>query len=1113
VRANRYRHEFRKGGEIRASPRFAAILLLCTAGAWAQFDTAAVLGTVRDPSGALMPGVAVTLRNTETGIAAAARTDAKGDYQFPTVRIGAYEVTAEHPGFAAAVVRGIVVTVNARQRVDVTLQVGAVSDKVVVTGAVELLETDSSEKGQVVDGEQIGNLPLNGRSYADLALLAPGVSESNQNGIGTSGREGAFNVNGLRNTFNNFQLDGVDNNAYGTSNQSFSSQVIQPSPDAVAEFKVQTNTYSAEYGRSGGAVINATYRSGTNQVHGSLFDFYRNTALNAVGFFKPAGGVKPSLVRNQFGGTVGGPIRRDRTFYFADYEGFRQTQKTLVYSTIPTLMQRQGILTVPVYNPFTAATYAAGSRIPMTDFARKVLNDLPEPNVPGVSSSNYQKAVPSHSVYDKFNLRLDHKWSDGLSLFTRLSQGKNNAFEAPNIAGPSGGAQNGVIHVTAQQFVAGVTDVVTTRAVLEARLGISRTHAGKHPPYMGGPSMSQLYGITGLPEEPALTGGLTPTSISGYSALGRQATNPQYQNPTLINPRASYTWSLGRQTLKFGLEFAATNTVVQDTNPLYGLDSYTAQYSRPAGRGSSSQYNLSDFMLGFRSQYELATLAVVRMRQRAYYGYVQDDFKATARLTLNIGLRYEFVTPYCEAQNRMSNFDPATASIVMAKDGSLAARALVDPDRNNFAPRFGYAYQLSRGTVLRGGYGIGYVYFNRLGSANLLATNYPFVTRATVTQSPNGVVNGRAVVVPLCGGRQYSEGCFRTTPQGYPTGMPNDVVLYMPKDARNGYVQNWQFSIQRKLASRTLLDVAYVGNHSLKTVILADLNQARPPRAGEDANSTLDARRPIQGFRTISVVLPAGMSNFHSLQVKAEHRAAGSLNILNSFTWSKAIDNASQVLEEPNGSTGNPQDIHNTAADRGISGYNVPFLNVTSAVWNLPLGHGRAFARNLPRAVEAVIGGWQITGINTMRSGRAVNLRNDPSGPTPVTAGLATFMGGVALRPNLTGDPMIPEDKRGIDSYFNRNTVVLPPATAPFGNAGRNIVRGYAYYGLNLGLQKKFGLPLRDRASVNVRAEAFNLLNKTNFGAPTGNRTASAFGTIRSAYAARQMQGSIRIVF
>ena len=310
-----------------------------------------------------------------------------------------------------------------------------------------------------------------------------------------------------------------------------------------------------------------------------------------------------------------------------------------------------------------------------------------------------------------------------------------------------------------------------------------------------------------------------------------------------------------------------------------------------------------------------------------------------------------------------------------------------------------------------------------------------------------------------------------------------------------------------------MLDLAYVGNHALKLVMLGDYNQARPPLPGEIANDTLDARRPVQGFGTISMVLPAAFSTYHSLQIKTEHRSARNLNLLNSFTWSKGIDNASQVLEEPNGSTGTPQNINNVNADKALSGYNVPLQNTTSAVWNLPIGRGQKWGQALPGFADAILGGWQINGINTMRSGRAVNIRYNTSGPTPVTAGLATFLGGVNLRPNLLGDPMAPEDVRSIDNYFNRANIVNPPATSPFGNAGRNLVRGYPYYQLNLGVQKRFRLPIRENAALHIRGEAFNLFNKTNFGAPNGDRGSGSFGTIRTTYPARQLQVALRITF
>ncbi|MEW6130179.1 MAG: TonB-dependent receptor [Acidobacteriota bacterium] len=1074
--------------------------------AHAQFDSATVLGTVKDSSGAVIPAVTVSLKNLDTGIITTAQTDENGDFQFTNVRIGNYRVTAEKEGFSTAVAERVNVTVNARQRVDLAMQPGTLSESVIVTAGVALLETDSSVRGQVVQREQIVNLPLNGRSYANLALLTPGVRESSQNGITTAGREAAFNVNGLRNTVNNFLLDGVDNNAYGTSNQGFSAQVVQVSPDAVQEFKVQTNTYSAEFGRSGGAVINASYRSGTNQFHGNVWEYHRNTALNAVGFFKPAGGNKPPLIRNQFGFTLGGPILKDRTFFFLDYEGFRQISKNLVFSTLPSLAQRNGILSVDVRNPFTGTIHQAGNAIPMTAFARKVLSELPAPNVAG--TPNFQNLVPNRAYNDKFNIRLDHTFSQHLNAFIRISHRKVNNFEGPNIPGPSGSNQNGLVGVLNQQLAAGATYILANASVLDIRLGIMRTEAGKKPPLTGGPSMLQLYGITGLPDDPTITGGLTTQTITGFSQLGRQSTNPQFQNPSHVNPRLNYSWTWGRHSLKTGYEYLRVNTDVQDTNPLMGLDTYSGQFSRPSGALANNLYNLADFMFGARSQYELADLLVVNLRQRLHYAYLQDDFKVNPKLTLNIGLRYEFSTPIYEAENRQSNYDPTGNAIVQAKDGSLADRGLVKPDYNNFGPRLGFAYNLFDKTVLRGGYGVGFVFFNRLGSADLLATNFPQITRANITQ------DGRNVAGGLCTGNNFS-GCFRTTQAGYPTGLPNNVTLFIPRDKATPYIQNWQLSLQRELTKNMLIDIAYVGNHAIKQVLLADLNQARPLTTAELAlpaaqRPTLDQRRPIQGFRSISAVLPAAFSNYQALQIKFERRFSQGLYLLNSFTWSKAIDNVSQVLEEPNGNDGRPQNLYNLAADRGLSAYDQPFNNTTSFVWELPFGKGRAFGRELSPWLDGVIGGWAVTGINTMLSGQTINLRYQPS---PVTANLPSFLGGIALRPNVSGEVLAPSGQRTIDNYFNKANITLPTVDQPFGTAGRNIVRSQAFFQFDFGLQKNFRLPISEVSRLEFRMETFNLLNKTNFGAANPDRSSSAFGTIRSTFPARQIQFALKLAF
>ncbi|HRH45675.1 MAG TPA: TonB-dependent receptor, partial [Pyrinomonadaceae bacterium] len=685
---------------------FTAFLL--SGNIFAQFETATVLGAVQDSNGGAVQNATVTLKNIATSISNTTTTDSNGDYQFSNVKIGLYQIIVEAKGFNKTVADKIEATVNARQRVDLTLQVATATETVFITDAANPLQTDSSEVGQVVQRKQIVALPLNGRSYANLALLAPGVRESSTNStIGGGGREAAFNVNGLRATFNNFLLDGIDNNAYGTSNQSFSSQVVQVSPDAIAEFKVQTNTYSAEFGRSGGAVINASYRSGTNQFHGSVWEFHRNKVLNATGFFKPIGG-KPPLIRNQFGGVFGGPIIKDRTFFFGDYEGFRQIQKNLVYQNLPTLAQRQGILTVDVRNPLTGITYTAGTPIPMTAFAQKVLNELPAPNLTGVTGNNYQNLVLNQNFSDKYNIRIDHKINDTFSIFGRWSYRRSAEINAPNIEGASGGGNNGYVDVLNKQLMFGGTYAMTNGSVLDARFSYSDTNAGKRPVFIGKGTMLSLYGITGLSEDATVAGGLNTQTIGGLSGIGRQATNPQYQNPTNQDLRLSYSTLLSKHSLKLGYEYLRTNTDVQDTNPLYGLDTYSGQFSRVSG-GANNLYNLADFMFGLRSQYEVANLTVAQMVQKFHFAYIQDDFKVNQRLTLNLGLRYEFGTPYYEKNNKLSNYDPTSNSIILAKSGSLYNRALVDPDYNNFGPRLGFAYNVMDKMVLRGGYGLGYV--------------------------------------------------------------------------------------------------------------------------------------------------------------------------------------------------------------------------------------------------------------------------------------------------------------------------------------------------------------------------------------------------------------------
>jgi hypothetical protein len=966
------------------------LLLVCLVAPllFGQFDTAEVLGTVRDHTGAVVPKADVTLLNQDTGIRVKASTDENGNYNFFNVKVGRYTIAVEAKGFSRFTTADVGVNVNARQRVDATLQVGAMTESIEVTGAAAALQTDSSEHGQVINTQQIVELPLNGRNFSDLALLTTNVHKSP-----APDREGSFNVNGMRSTYNNFLLDGMDNNAYSTSNQGFSNQVAQPSPDAIAEFKVVTSNFSAEYGRVGGAVVNTVMRSGTNQLHGTLYEFLRNKSLNAVGFIKPAGGVKPPLQRNQYGLTIGGPVIKNRIFFFGDYEGFRQIQKGPYFASIPNMNDRAGILPASVVNPSTGVVYPAGTKVAMIPFAQKVLSELPTVPAGTNRSNNYQQLLLSPRDYtDKYDAKLDGQINDRMNAFLRFSQRKMNQFNSPYLEGPSGGSNAGYVRSLSQAAALGYTWTVTPTSLIEFRMSFTHMLAGKQPPFLGGASMLSIYGIPGLPTSPDLTGGLNTQNITGFTTgiMGRQATNPQFQNPTTWNPKLNYSLIKGRHSLRMGAELHIIHTQVMDINPVYGLDGYAGSFSKPtcAQLGQSATctvandaatYNLADFMFGLPSQIQLANYLIGNYRQRDYYFYFQDDFHVSNKLSLNLGLRWEFATPRWERDNALSNFSPSTNSMILAKNGGLYDRTLVDPDYRDWAPRIGLAYSINPKTVFRGGYGISYTHLNRLGSADELGINGPQVVIGTINQS---IPAGGAVPAG-----------FITMQAGFPASLDspasfnpiNANLSYIPRDTRWPYVQNWFASLQRELVKHWVLEIGYSGSHGVRLPILADYNQALPNLPG--ASLGIQPRRPNQSFGAITWVNPSGQTTYNGFSSRLERRFASGLYFLNSFTWSKAMGNSEQGLESPAGYTlANPQNIYDLKAERGPSAYDVKLMNVTSILYQLPFGKGRQFGASWGGPLDAILGGWALNTIHTMNTGLPLNIIYTPSAALDGTA-------------------------------------------------------------------------------------------------------------------------------
>ncbi|HVG26886.1 MAG TPA: TonB-dependent receptor, partial [Acidobacteriaceae bacterium] len=1077
------------------------------------------------------------------------------------------------PSFEGTQTQSFTVTTNARQRVDLTMKPGSVNETVTVTDAATLLETETSSRGQVVATREVENLPLNGRSYADLVLLAPGVRRSQLENQSTTNREASFNVNGQRSAFNNFLLDGLDNNSYGTSNQGFANENIPPSPDAVAEFRVETNNYSAEYGRASGAVINVATRRGTNQFHGKAYDYLRNTNLNASGPFAGAAGTpKPTLIRNQFGGTFGGRIIRDHTFFFADYEGQRQISHALQTATLPTSEQRAGIFNlyradgsstpIPLRNPVTGTTY--NGVIPVTamsPFARAVLAALPAtntgyaPNDFARAFSNNYSSIPRGVINDdKGDGRIDHVFNQKLSMFGRYSHHLGYIFDPPNIPGRAGGNANGNTHILNKQVAVGATWAISSSKLLDIRFAWTHNEGGKTPIGAGSPSLLTENGITdGLPTDKSIVRGLNVQNISGFSQLGAQPSSPQFQNPTVWDPKGNFTWVHKIHSLKFGYEYQAVNTQVNDFNPSYGQDNYASGFANngtPADSATatstySSQLtqarNLADFMFGNRSSYALTNYVVVNLQQRFNFMYVQDDMKISPSLTINAGLRYELVTPQWERDNKLANFDPNTKSLIQARSGSVYDRALVHLPKKNFGPRFGFAYSWNPKIVFRGGYGISYTQYNRAGGENNLTYNGPNVVNATINNPTPSTTNG------CINDTQDQTTCFRQTQQGYASNLtaPSNfsplkaTSRYIPANFSTGYVQSYFVGLQYQLPRAILLDVAYVGNKGTHLQILADYNQAAPcllptVAACNTAGLTYQARRPVPTFNDIEIAWGGGSSNYNSLQAKVEKRI-GALYLLNSFTWGRAFDLASGHLETSNGDNSRVN-FANPRNDYGPSGYDQPLNDTTSIVWDLPYGHGRHFGGGSKWYTNAVLGGWQVTIINSMTSGLPFNLSytNSATSTTTATGGAAASAVGplyttdlVTLRPqHIAGTPLkanssgITKTATALNGYLPRSSYDFPSFTlygntSAYGNVSRNMLRSYAYYNTDLGLHKEFGL-WKESARLDLRAEAFNVLNHVNYQAPdsnSGNISNGTFGAITTAFPARQLQLAAKVIF
>ncbi len=1080
------------------------VLLMCFS-AMAQQETATIIGEIKDPTGAAVPRARITITNNETGLSVKSESNEQGLYVVTSLKPGPYSVTAEVSGFKKIVRGGITLQVNQVVRIDMDLQVGELTSIVEITQGAALLETETSARGSVIDQKKIVDLPLNGRDYNQLALLSPGVLPGTPR-LASVNFKGVLNVNGNR-TFNNvFLLDGVDNISYSNSFRGENVQLVQPSIEALQEFKIQTNAYSAEFGRSSGAVVNATIKSGTNAIRGSVYEFLRNDVLDANNFFSNAlGAPKPVRQRNQFGAAVGGPLIKNRTFWFGDYEGLRDREGVPRVRQVPTADEKAGLFSSSVVDPFAAgrpefAKNAAGRWvIPQNRWdpvGAAIVKLIPDANVPGTTI--YASTPVTRTRQDQFDVRLDHQFKPTLTMFGRYSFVDTNTFRPAPLPGLAEGSFNdafGANENRSQGLAIGLTWTFSPTMVGEFRFGYARGDYYTNPPNFGVDGPGQV-GLKNVPNDPAITGGLPKINIQGFDAVGRHTSTPQFQTPRSYNPRGTINWNRGLHLIKFGGEFLRAETMINDLNATVGRMNFENRFTNRA---------VGDLLLGLPSQLALTSYTVMDQGQNMQFYFIQDDYKITSRLTLNLGLRYEYATPPMEKENRFSNFDPKTGTVVFAKDGGVYDRALIYPDRNNFAPRFGFAWSPQSRWVVRGAYGVFFNHTVRQGREGLLGFNPPFL----VDNLLQTTLTGAAAVA--------SAAPFRLS-NGYPSGLldPNSLSPTISRRAqdpnqRTAYIQQYNFGVQYELLKDLLLDVAYVGNKGTKLNGFRNLNQ-RAVITNANGSQAAGAR-PYPAFGDIQWMENRVGASYNSLQARLEKRFSNGLTGLVSYTWGKALTGAPDHISTSGGGAGvdtgmfrEPQDGNNVAADRGLAEFDVKHRFVASYVWELPFGRNRRFGNNWNKPADLLLGGWQLTGIHALQTGLGLTA-------TLGGASVLNIGGERRARPNLIGDPVLPSEQRTVARWFNTDAfqAAFSPAPQAFGTAGVGVMRGPGSINFDFTLAKN--IYLTERRYLQFRTEFFNAFNRANFGPPNIARESTGFGQILSASNARIIQFALKFYF
>ncbi|MBI3697836.1 MAG: carboxypeptidase regulatory-like domain-containing protein [Acidobacteria bacterium] len=1079
-------------------------LLLATL-SFGQVERASIVGAITDKSGAVVAGVEVKVTHETTNTTIPLRTDESGNYTAPNLVPGSYSITAEHAGFSRRIYRGFEVQVGQVARLDIMLEVGAVEQTVEVTGAIPLLHTEDATIGQVVVPQLIEALPQNGRNFIGLAMSAPGVAAGNfvQPGTINSGlrpdelRPGgtALQANGARSYLNQVLIDGID--ATEMISQTF---VVRPSIEGIQEFKVITNNAGAEVGRAGGALMVINTKSGGNNFHGSLFEFLRNSSLDAKNFFDRPNEKIPAFRQNQFGASLGGRLLRDRTFFFMDYEGQREVVGQTQVNTVPTAAMKQGDFrgAAPngIFDPLTTTTSPLGrtrfadDRVPSSRFdpiAFKLVNLYPAPHTPGLAN-NYVANPTKRSATDRADLRIDHQLSRKDSLMGRYSIDDSRLTIPDTFNTDIGGREDsfaGPNPVRGHSLVVSDIHTFRTNLIADFRFGYTRFASLLTPTTLTNPVWKEIPGRdTSDPYQPSAP----IISPAGYAGLGNSRSNPLIRHENMAEYIANLTWQRGSHNLKFGLDFRRrliSETASPPGESAFGRFNFDSSFANNPASPGGTGHVMAVMLLGYpaRTTRDFFIPGTAYVESQEYNGYAHDEWRVNNRLTLNLGAHWEVNPPFTERNDYWVNFNPATAEVLLAGKNS-SRTANIDSDWRSIGPRFGFAYQVSSKTVVRGGYGVFFAPEGRHDTTIRQFRQVPFDLIFSII--PGSLITDNLV----------AQG-FRTL-KDFPTVDPKKPfgnLKGITPDFRNGALQQFNFGVQRQVTSSSVFTAGFVGS------LGRHLAWARPLNQPDPGPGNITQRRPYYSrypdVVNISYLETSGSSAYASLQTTFEKRFSKGVYFVGNWTWAHGLDNAGG----DGGANGPiPQDSRNRNADWGSMNSDVRHRVNLAWSYALPFGPGKRWAGD-SGWTRHLVGDWEFAGISVLQSGLPFTVQATGS-PTNTGAGTrADVVRGVTPRPS----------SRTLGAWFNTAAFGFP---TPFnwGNAGRNILTGPPIYNFDLTLVKKF--TLWERRQLIFRSEFFNAFNHPEFSLPAATIGATGVATISATQRpSRQIQFALKYAF